>query len=614
MNRDTRRAIELLAPARDAEVAIEAIVHGADAVYMGASRFGARAQAGNSLGDIARVCDCAHRFDARVYVTVNTIVYDHELAQVERLIRDLHRAEVDAIIVQDLGILRLDLPPIALHASTQCDLRTPAKARFLAALGFSQLVMARELALGEIEAIHREVDVPLEAFVHGALCVCYSGRCQASQVLKGRSANRGECAQICRLPFDLEDGQGRKLDTGKHLLSLRDLNMTRHVGPMIDAGVSSFKIEGRLKHAGYVKNVVAHYRRVLDEAIASRPDTLKRASAGTSAIDFEPDVRKSFNRSFTTYFIDGHRQPNGRSMAMTITPKSLGEPLGRATALRGRVLHLDTREPIAAGDGLSYVGADGAFAGVRVNKVVGADIVLATPAAIPRGTEVFRTHDKAMADRLARPTADRRIAVDATLRAIEGALCLELADERGCRVVASVPAPALDEARQPQHDRQRAELAKLGDTVYRLREAQVPGSLFIPASLLAQLRRRAVDLLDRAHRVTRQVDRRRAEDLAAPVFATHLGPADNVANHLAEQLLRDHGATSIAPAVEVQPAPGAELMRTRYCLRRELGACRRDPAARRLPDVLRLRYGNTLLSIECDCNACEMSIYAVKPC
>ena len=611
MNKDKRHAIELLAPARDAVVAVEAIRHGADAVYMGAARFGARAQAGNSIEDMARVCDFAHNFDARVYATVNTIVYDHELKQVERLVNELYRAGVDAIIVQDLALLRLDLPPIALHASTQCDLRTPDKARFLAAMGFSQLVLARELSLDEIRAVRQVVDVPLEAFVHGALCVCYSGRCQASQVLKGRSANRGECAQICRLSYDLEDGKGNRIITGKHLLSLRDLNLTDHVAQMIDAGVSSFKIEGRLKDVGYVKNVVSHYRRVLDDVIAAQPNVLRRASVGESRIDFTPDVLKSFNRSFTTYFIDGHRQPNGHSMAMIDTPKSLGEPLGRALEVRGRTLRIDGDKPLANGDGLSYRASDGVFAGVRVNQVDGRDIILAAPAPIPRGAEVFRTHDKVMSDRLERPSADRRVAVDAVLTASADALRLELTDERGCRVVHSLPTPPLDEARQPQHDRQRDELARLGETIYRLRRAEVPGHLFIPASMLARLRREAVDLLDRSHRAMRQVDRRRAEDTAAPCFAAQLQPADNVANHLAETVYRDHGVTEIAPAVEVRPAPGAEVMRTRYCLRRELGACRRAAGARQLPDVLRLRNGSTLLDVRCDCEACEMHLTAL---
>ncbi|MBR6283206.1 MAG: U32 family peptidase [Muribaculaceae bacterium] len=613
MNKDNRRAIELLAPARDAEVAIEAVRHGADAVYMGASRFGARAQAGNSFDDIARACDYAHHYDARVYATVNTIVYDHELADVEHLVHGLHSAGVDALIVQDLGLLRLDLPPIALHASTQCDLRTPDKARFLAALGFSQLVMARELTLDEIGSIHQAVDVPLEAFVHGALCVCYSGRCQASQMLMGRSANRGECAQVCRLPFDLEDSIGRKLLTAKHLLSLRDLNLTTHVEQMIAAGVSSLKIEGRLKDVRYVKNVVAHYRRVVDQVIARHHHDLRRASAGMSTPTFEPDVTRSFNRSFTTYFIDGHPLPNGHTMASTITPKSQGEPLGRATQVRGRSLHLDTSKTLVAGDGLGYVGADGTFAGVRVNQVSGPDITLASPAPIPRGAMVYRTHDKAMADALNGPTAERRIQVDASLTTRGNRLTLELRDERGCRATHSIECPPLEAARQPQHERQQAELAKLGDTVYQLRHIDVPGHLFIPASLLSRVRRETVELLDRVHRITRFIPHRRTENREAPCFATHLCPADNVANHLAEQLYRDHGVTSIEQAIEVCPKPGAVVMQTRYCLRRELGACRRDPSAKKLPEHLYLRSGNMRLAVDCDCANCEMRLTIEKP-
>ncbi len=608
MNRDSRQTIELLAPARDADVAIDAIRHGADAVYIGASRFGARAQAGNAVSDIARVCDFAHQFNARVYATVNTIVYDHELADVERLVGELYHAGTDALIVQDMGILRLDLPPIALHASTQCDLRTPEKARFLQSLGFSQLVMARELSLDEIRAIRNVVQVPLEAFIHGALCVCYSGRCQASQALMGRSANRGECAQVCRLPYDLEDVEGRKLMTGKHLLSLRDLNLTERVPQMIAAGVSSFKIEGRLKDAAYVKNVVAHYRRVLDAVIDAHPDSLRREAVGTSSLSFTPDVSRSFNRSFTRYFIDGHRLQNGHAMASLDTPKSLGEPLGRVADVNGCVLRLDGGKPVANGDGLGYMGPDGVFTGARVNRVSGNDIILATPASVRRGTMVYRTYDKTMNDVLNRQSAERTVAVDAVLRVAGTQLVLQLADERGCRVVHTVEAPELAPARQPQDERQRLELSKLGGTIYRLRDAQVLGELFVPASLLARLRRESVDLLDRAHRAARTVDRRRVEDVTSPCFAGKLASADNVANHLAENLYREHGVADVEPAIEVHPNPAAEVMRTRYCLRRELGACRHDPSAQQLPDRLFLRSGNIRLELHCDCKACEMSV------
>ena len=606
------RKIELLAPARDADVAIEAIRHGADAVYMGANQFGARAQAGNDVSDIRRVWDYAHQFDARVYATVNTIVYDHELRQVERLVHDLCRAGVDALIVQDMALLRLDLPPIALHASTQCDLRTPEKARFLEALGFSQLVMARELSLGEIAAIRQAVKVPLEAFVHGALCVCYSGRCQASQAIMGRSANRGECAQVCRLPFDLEDEQGRKLMSGKHLLSLRDMNQSGHLEQMLDAGVSSFKIEGRLKDVGYVKNVVAYYRRAIDAILDAHPDRYSRASVGQSTYTFEPCLERSFNRSFTSYFIEGHPAPTTLKMASIDTPKSQGEYLGKVQSVNGRVLRIESDRVVANGDGLSFIGASGAFTGMRVNEVHGRDVVLNQPVSIARGTKIYRTFDKMMNDVLSRPSAQRRIALDATLDIVGDQLRLSLADERGNRVTHAVNATALELARTSQEGRQRTELGKLGDTIYTLREARVEGDRFIPASLLAQLRREAIKWLDRAQQVSYATDRRRPEQKDAPCFAAKLVSADNVANHLAEKLYREHGVTAIEPALEVMPSEtplkGREVMVTRYCIRRELGACRRDPKAIAMPAHLYLRYGSTLLQVDCDCAACQMHI------
>ena len=602
--------IELLAPARDADIAIAAIDHGADAVYMGASHHGARADATNSLDDVRRACDYAHLFGGRIYATVNTLIYDNELMEVERLVHDLYRIGVDALIVQDLGLLRLDLPPIALHASTQCDLRTPEKARFLEALGFSQLVMARELTLDEISDIRRATTVPLEAFVHGALCVSYSGRCAISQVIKGRSANRGECAQMCRLPYDLVDGQGRVLVADKHLLSLRDMARHDRLEQMMAAGVSSFKIEGRLKDVGYVKNVVAYYRRAIDKVIERHPEQYQRASFGSVELNFEPALEKSFNRGFTHYFLDERRPADGASIASIDTPKSQGERLGRATRCNGNTLSIDTHARLANGDGLSYFNAQGEFTGVRVNRAVGnGTVLLREPTAIPRGTLVYRTADKAFNDLLAKASATRYVAVDAELRYSCDQLSLTLADERGNRVTHTMPCD-LQPAAKPQGERQRAELGKLGGTIYRLREAKVPGDVFIPASILAQLRRDTVDLLDRAHRITRAIDKRRAEDKTIACLVSHLTPADNVANRLAEALYRDHGVTDIEPALETGATVTAStpLMHTRYCIRRQLGACLKGKNAANLPRDLYLRTGSTLLKVTCDCKNCEMTI------
>ncbi len=602
--------IELLAPARDADIAIAAIDHGADAVYMGASHHGARADACNTLDDVRRACEYAHRFGGRIYATVNTLIYDDELMEVERLVHELYRIGVDALIVQDLGLLRLDLPPIALHASTQCDLRTPEKARFLESLGFSQLVMARELTLDEIWAIRQVTTVPLEAFVHGALCVSYSGRCAISQVLKGRSANRGECAQLCRLPYDLVDGKGRVLVEGKHLLSLRDMSRHDRLEQMMAAGVSSFKIEGRLKDVGYVKNVVAYYRHAIDQVIARLPERYRHSSFGKVDLTFEPSLEKSFNRGFTRYFLDERHPKDGTAMASVDTPKSQGEYLGRVMRCNGNELTIDTRAILANGDGLSYFDAQGEFTGARVNRALGGGTVLLRErAAIPRGTAIYRTGDKAFDDLLGKPSATRSIAVDALLRYTGGMLTLTLADERGNRVTHAIECD-LQPADKPQEARQAAELAKLGGTIYRLGEAKVAGNVFIPASLLSRLRRDTIELLDRTHLITRTVDKRRPEDKSASCPATKLEPADNVANHLAEQLYRDHGVTDIKPALEAGTTVTAStpLMHTRYCIRRQLGACLKFKNANALPRDIYLKTGSTLLRVTCDCRRCEMTI------
>lgn len=611
----SNRYIELLAPARDSEVAIEAVKHGADAVYMGANAFGARSLATNTVDDLARVADFAHRYDARLYATVNTIVYDHELTQVERLIKALYAAGVDALIVQDMSLLRLDLPPIDLHASTQCDIRTPDKARFLSQLGFSQLVLARELSLTEIEAISQSTQAKLEAFVHGALCVCYSGRCQASQVLLNRSANRGECAQLCRLPYDLIDDNGQVLLKHKHLLSLRDLNRSMHLREMIDAGVSSFKIEGRLKDVRYVKNVTSFYRRLLDEIIDA-DDTLHKSSKGTSIISFTPDLSKSFNRRFTDYFLTNRKPTSGVSMASVDTAKSMGEEIGVVTRSRGKTLAVDTHKPLANGDGLSYFDGNDEFCGVRVNRVDGNRVYLKDAVELQMGTKLYRTADKCFDDVLRTDTAQRLLWVDATLEAKDSLLRLTLNDERGCQVSHSVEVAALQPAKVDQTERQTDALAKLGGTGYMLRHANVMGETFVPASILTQLRRDAVMELDTEWRRIRKVPKRLPEQRNAQAPSIVLVSSDNVANHLAEELYRSHGVKEIKPAIEcnrIGTTSKREVMVTRYCVRRELNACLLDKSAcHNLPRAIKLRASNFTLEVECDCKKCEMHLFLIK--
>lgn len=614
MKSNAPRLIELLAPARNADIAIEAVRHGADAVYMGAQAFGARAAAGNSIDEIGRVVEYAHQFGVRVYVTVNTVVYDSELRDVERMIAALYRVGVDALIVQDMGVMRMDIPPIELHASTQCDIRTPEKARFLEAVGFSQLVLARELSAAEIAAIVEAVSVPVECFVHGALCVSYSGRCQASQVLRHRSANRGECAQICRLPFSLTDARGNVLVPDKHLLSLRDFNQSDRVEEMLAAGVSSFKIEGRLKDASYVKNVVTHYRRVIDRVIAEGGGRYVRASQGVHEVAFEPQLSKSFNRSFTHYFFDARRPAAGDKIASVDTPKSLGEPFGVVDSVRGAAIAVKGEAQAANGDGFSYFGPDGKYCGFRANRVEGNRIFPLGRVSLPRGTRLYRTFDKTFEDAMLRDTATRFIEIDATLAYRHGCLILEMAEAGGTSAVVSTYVDNLAPASTPQAQRQCAVLSKLGNTIFRTRHIEALDTLFIPSSLLTRLRRDAVEALLRAKRVAYRYGYRRTEDRAALFPSQSLVSADNVANHLAADFYRSHGVVSIEPAVEViQPKPGEErlVMHTRYCLRHQLGACLLTPSGSKLPRELYLRSsGSIVLRVECTCHDCGMKLYA----
>ncbi|MDE7381047.1 MAG: U32 family peptidase, partial [Muribaculaceae bacterium] len=393
------RKIELLSPAANAQTAIEAILHGADAVYIGGPSHGARKNAANSLDEIRRIVDFAHIFRAKVYVTVNTIIYPHELKNVERMIQDLYKIGVDALIVQDMGILRMDIPPIALHASTQCDNRTPEKARFLESVGFSQIVLARELTIPEIRDICESVTIPVETFVHGALCVSYSGRCHASFSCTGRSANRGECAQICRLPYDLTDSSNRLIKKGKHLLSLKDFNASHKVEQLLEAGVSSFKIEGRLKEVDYVKNITAEYNRILNRVIEKHPDLYQRSSIGRSIVSFEPQTDKSFNRGFTTYFLDSRHPQN---ISQPATPKSMGEIISDIHQLHN-------------GDGISFFDSDGNYSGVMVNGIRGNEIKGNKPFKLPKGSKIHRTFDIEWQKKLSQPSAARHISLNLKL-------------------------------------------------------------------------------------------------------------------------------------------------------------------------------------------------------
>lgn len=605
----TPQSVELLAPARDLATAMAAIAHGADAVYMGAMRFGARRSAGNSVDDIRRAVEYAHKYSAKVYATVNTIVYDDELDDVGKLIGELYHAGVDALIVQDMGILRMDIPPIQLHASTQCDIRTVDKAKFLENAGFSQLVLARELTVEEIRTIRAAVDVPLEYFVHGALCVSYSGRCHASCALTGRSANRGECAQICRLPYDLSDERG-VVERGKHLLSLKDNNQSDRLEALLDAGVTSLKIEGRLKDVAYVKNVTAYYSERLNDICRRNPQRYCRSSSGRCRYTFEPDPAKSFNRGFTHYFSVG-RTPEGE-LAAPISPKSIGERVGTVVSSKGRTVAVRSDKSFANGDGFVYFDAQ-ELKGFRANRIDGNRIETLNKLTIATGTPLYRNYDKAFADALLHDSSERLIDVNITLTATPCGVRIDMEDERGS--VSILQETPLEPSKVDQSERQRSVFAKLGGTPYRLArfDNATTGGIFLPASLLNQMRRSVVEAFDRQKRITYSYDYRRQEDRKAAYPSTCLTFADNVSNRLSQAFYRDHGVTTIEPSMETSmPQKGAVVMTTRYCIRRQLGACLKTPGRNRLGQHITLTSGNVRLAVEFDCRRCEMILRTIK--
>lgn len=607
------RNIELLAPARDATTAIEAINCGADAVYMGATRFGARYAASNSIEEIAQVVNHAHKFNAKVYITVNTIIKDSEISDVRNLICKLYDVGVDALIVQDMGILELDIPPIELHASTQCDISSVAKAQFLESVGFSQLVLARELSLDEIKSISSSVKIPIEVFVHGALCVSFSGKCHASQVLKGRSANRGECAQICRFSYNLIDGNNQIIKRNKHFLSLKDLNQIDKLNDLLTAGASSFKIEGRLKDTTYVKNVVSAYRRALDSIIEMNPDKYKRSSNGKSLINFEPDLKKSFNRGFTHYFLE---TPISQSLkiASINTAKSLGEPIGFINFVKGNKVDVKVSVPLHNGDGISFFNKESIFEGMRVNNVLSNSILQTLePAKIAPKTPIYRTFDKQFNDLALRPSK-RTININFTLT--ESSLIAQ--DELGNSAEFDFN-QIFEKSKSDQHDKQKSALSKLGDTHYIADSIIINTDKFIPASLLSEARRYCViSLMDKQqkHAFDRTRNRRCTDSGNNDYYKDkNLNYTDNVSNKFARNFYLKHGANHIDDAIECEVPYNTHddellVMTTRYCLRREFGACKMTNNASSLKEPLKLVANDgTTLRLNFDCKNCRMQVY-----
>lgn len=603
--------LELLAPAKNLACGMAAVDHGADAVYIGAQRFGARVAAGNSVEDIRQLCDYAHPYGVRVYVTVNTIIYDEELEETEQLIRQLEEIGVDAILVQDMGVLRMDLPPIALHASTQTDNRTAGKVRWLRDLGFQRVVLARELSVSEIAAIHQEVpDMPLEVFVHGALCVSYSGLCYASQYCFGRSANRGACAQFCRMRFDLLDADGKELEHQRHLLSLKDMNLSDHLEELIEAGATSFKIEGRLKEVGYVKNVVAAYSQRLDAVIARHPDRYCRASQGHCTYSFTPNLNKTFNRGFTTYFLHD-RQPD---IFSPDTPKAMGEYVGYVKEMRRDSFNVAGTASFANGDGLCFINKERELEGFRVNRAEGNRLY---PHEMPRhlhaGMALYRNNDQDFERQLSRQSGERKIPWVMRLWATDDGFALSADGVEVCITCEH------QQAEKPQRENIIRQLSRLGGTPYECSRVEMPDDFpyFIPSSMLAELRRR---LVEGAASAPRRCRLRPSEvPPSTPGGAAFTGQRYglpylyNIANRQARAFYEGQGLPDVTPAFEThRPKGDVLLMQCRHCLRYSLGCCVRNGGGRpqwKEPLFLRLGDGRRF-RLDFDCKHCQMNVYA----
>lgn len=653
------RRIELLAPAKNLECGIVAIDHGADAVYIGAQRFGARAAAGNSVADIAALCRYAHVFGAKVYVTVNTILYDDELEDTRLLLSELDRVGVDAVLVQDMALLELGAKSLVmqLHASTQTDNRTAEKVAWLLSFGFTRVVLARELSAAEIAEIHRQVpDVELEVFVHGALCVSYSGVCYASQHCFGRSANRGECAQFCRLRFDLKDADGKEIEHQRHLLSLRDLCQIDNLEVLMDAGATSFKIEGRLKDISYVKNVVAAYSQRLNGIIEKHPGKYQRASNGSCAYTFTPNLKKTFNRGFTDYFLNGRRP----DIVSFDTPKAMGEYVGKVKEIRGNSFNVAGTASFSNGDGLCFINARHELEGFRVNRVEGNRIFpLSLPSRLHPGMALYRNNDQEFERILSKTSAVRKIPLHMKFNATECGFSLSAG---GVMVECELEKQP---AQKPQRENIIRQLAKLGNTPYVCGSVEIEGDTgkyFIPSSLLAGLRRRLVETLMQKTPLGIQENgngenkKRINVGERLPLRSGNAVPADrkedtltdrqnkayafgktlawqpeyksfpylyNISNLLAARFYERQGMENPSPAFEIEgkgrsrhTSSGAIhtklIMQCRYCLRYSLGFCVkrggkkpswREPLYMELPD-------NRTFRLEFNCRECQMDIYA----
>jgi len=609
--------LELLAPAKNLICGIAAIDCGADAVYIGAPKFGARSTAGNSIADIETLCTYAHRYNVKVFITFNTILSDAELEEAQLLINRLYDAGIDALIIQDLGILTLSLPPIALHASTQCNIRTPEKVQFLQSVGFKRVVLARELSLPQIKTIARVSNVELETFVHGSVCVSYSGQCYMSAAICSRSANRGKCAQCCRLPYTLKDATGKTIIHHKHLLSLKDMNRSMYLKELSDAGISSFKIEGRLKDVPYVKNITGYYRLLIDQLLKDSPSHCA-ASAGKTTLFFQPNPQKTFYRGSSDYFLMPQAQHN---LAQFDTPKSIGEPIGIVQQIEQKYIVVSTKKEIHNGDGLCFINQYGKLQGFKVNKTIQNGIYPATMPTIAVGDLLYRNFDHEFIKKLCQNCSERKIEVDFTISPVANGFQLHLADDYGREVVSDIPVEKelVKNATDTKSHIIRT-LSKLGNTIFMARKIICPDiPYFIAPSLLAHARRTAIEELTNMPFLSNQFCTKESNEhnvVNANFNKNICFNGDyrlNIYNQKAKQVYENHGMNIKELAFETIQPQSAELMRCKYCLKQELGLCHKQQTDQlSVSEPLYLTTQNHTFKLKFECDLCEMVIIKDK--
>lgn len=601
------KLLELLCPAKDYETGVAAINHGADAIYIGADKFGAREDAGNTISDIEKLVGFAHQYFVKVYVTVNTIIFENELSQVKSLIENLYRIGVDAIIIQDMAILEMELPPIPIFASTQTNNTTIEKVKFLEEVGFSRVIFARELSLAEIKEIRSQTKIDLEYFVHGALCVSYSGQCYFSQAITGRSANRGACAQPCRSSYDLVDASGKILVKNKHLLSLKDLNLSDHLSDLIVAGITSFKIEGRLKDVNYVKNITSHYNQLLNEIVKNN-SFLKRSSSGRSESSFSPDPERSFNRGFTTHFVTG-RQGDQSSMN---TQKSIGKQIGTVSKVQDDWFSIKENHDLVNGDGLCYLDSQGILTGIRVNKVDSDRIFpFGEMKDLKIGLELFRNHDQQFVKLLSIVNQKRLIDCIISAEQVDSKLIFSVTDEDNVSISKSIEG-SFTPANNPERalDVIKTQLAKSGDTIFRVAkvEVNITNPVFIQSSTLNQIRREILaELLQK--RVTHyKRETSSLQQTSYPYPDKNLTFKGNVSNSFARNFYKKHGVESVDDAFESQEEKSdVELMVTRYCIKFELGICPSKQNGKQTGELY-LKDNKNTYPLAFDCKNCVMKV------